>query len=59
MTYKIVCAACQQHLGDGDEAKAEELGIEHAYLCTATAEEHREAVTRVKFQQIVQELDFE
>lgn len=52
--YKIVCAACDQHIGDGTEAQSDEICLAHAHNCTATPEQHARALNNIRFKEIIQ-----
>ena len=47
--YNLVCAACGQHLGRIQPHQADHLGTLHAPHCTATREQHAQALVDVVF----------
>lgn len=51
----ITCPACHLNLGDNRQYTVEQAIREH--VCLASDEEHQQAITRVKFQQIVSNLN--
>ena len=50
--YNVVCAGCRKHLGSVLPRHADTLQDIHAKHCTATRQQHEQAVIDVQYAQI-------
>lgn len=51
---RIVCPACDQVLGHGDQLAALNLAQGHGPICPATDEEHQQALVDIVFKEMTQ-----
>ena len=50
--YRIICAACRHYLGRATTTTADNLYTRHQPRCTATPEQHEQAITDMQFAHI-------
>lgn len=54
---RIVCPACDQVLGHGDQLAALNLAQGHGPICPATDAEHQQALVDIVFKEMTSEAD--